>query len=309
MRDAVVAEITQLAAKNPDVIVVTGDLGFGVLTEFAERFPDQFINAGVAEQNMTALACGMALEGCKVFTYSIANFSTLRCLEQIRNDVCYHDADVTVISSGGGFSYGQLGVSHFATEDLAIMRAIPNLSIVAPCDPWESAVLLRQMAAAPGPKYLRLDKSNAGLPEKTDDVHLGKSRRVRDGSDITFFAIGGILSEVIAAADALAGMGIESRVIAVHSLNPFDKSEVISAARETGGIVCIEEHRVVGGLASTVAQACMTSGCIPKFFRQIGLGEGFPSTVGDQDYLRAAYEIDAKSIELVATEALQGIGG
>ncbi len=309
MRDAVVAEITQLAAKSSDVIVVTGDLGFGVLTEFAERFPDQFINAGVAEQNMTALACGMALEGCKVFTYSIANFSTLRCLEQIRNDVCYHDADVTVISSGGGFSYGQLGVSHFATEDLAIMRAIPNLSVVAPSDPWESAVLLRQMAAVPGPKYLRLDKSKAGLPATPDDVHLGRSRRVRDGGDVTFFAVGGILREAMAAADALAHAGIESRVVAVHSLSPFDPDEVISAARETGGIVCVEEHRVVGGLGSAVAQACMTSGVIPKFFRQIGLGEGFPSIVGDQDYLRAAYQIDAKSIERVAAEALRGNGG
>lgn len=309
MRDAVVAEIAHLAAKSSDVIVVTGDLGFGVLTEFAERFPDQFINAGVAEQNMTALACGMALEGCKVFTYSIANFSTLRCLEQIRNDVCYHDADVTVISSGGGFSYGQLGVSHFATEDLAIMRAIPNLSVVAPSDPWESAVLLRQMAAVPGPKYLRLDKSKAGLPAKPDDVHLGKARRVRDGSDMTFFAVGGILREVMAAADALAGVGIESRVVAVHSLSPLDLDEVTCAARETGGIVCVEEHRVVGGLGSAVAQACMTNGVIPRIFRQIGLGEGFPSIVGDQDYLRAAYQIDAKSIERVAAEALRGNGG
>ena len=308
MRDAVVAEITQLAAAHSDVIVVTGDLGFGVLTEFAERFPDQFINAGVAEQNMTALACGMALEGCKVFTYSIANFSTLRCLEQIRNDVCYHDADVTVISSGGGFSYGQLGVSHFATEDLAILRAIPNLSIVAPCDPWVSAILLRQMAEVPGPKYLRLDKSNAGLPEKTDGVQLGKSRRVREGGDITFFAVGGILREVLAAADALAGVGMASRVIAVHSLSPFDEGEVISSAQETGGIICVEEHRVVGGLGSAVAQVCMTSGNMPKFFRQIGLGEGFPSIVGDQDYLRAAYQIDAKSIERVAMEALRGVG-
>jgi transketolase len=309
VRDAVVEEITQLAAKNSDVIVVTGDLGFGVLTDFAERFPDQFINAGVAEQNMTALACGLALEGCKVFTYSIANFSTLRCLEQIRNDVCYHEADVTVISSGGGFSYGQLGVSHFATEDLAIMRAMPNLSVVAPSDPWESAILLRQMAAVPGPKYLRLDKSKAGLPEKSDDLHLGKARRVRDGSDVTFFGVGGILREVMAAAEALAGAGVESRVVAVHSLSPLDRDEVTRAARETRGIICVEEHRVVGGLGSAVAETCMTSGDTPKFFRQIGLGEHFPSIVGDQDYLRAAYQIDAKAIERVAMEALRGNGG
>ena len=125
MRDAFVAELSEIAAVDPSVMLITGDLGFGVLTDFADRFPDQFINAGVAEQNMTGLAAGLALEGHKVFTYSIANFTTLRCLEQLRNDVCYHDADVTAVAVGGGFSYGQLGMSHFATEDLAILRALP----------------------------------------------------------------------------------------------------------------------------------------------------------------------------------------
>ena len=161
MRDAFVAELTAAAEHDPRIILITGDLGFGVLTKFAERFPRQFINAGVAEQNMTAMACGLALEGRKVFTYSIANFATLRCLEQIRNDVCYHNADVTVVSVGGGFSYGQLGMSHFATEDIAILRALPNMTVLAPTGVWEAAQATKAIIAGRGPAYFRLDKGKA----------------------------------------------------------------------------------------------------------------------------------------------------
>ena len=132
MRDFFIEELTKHATANPNIMLITGDLGFGVFDEFSRDLPAQFINAGVAEQNMTMVAAGMAIEGKKIFTYSIGNFPTLRCLEQIRNDVCYHDLDVCIVSIGGGFSYGQLGMSHHAIEDLSIMRAIPNLRIFVP---------------------------------------------------------------------------------------------------------------------------------------------------------------------------------
>ena len=137
MRDAFVRALTELAAGDPSVMLITGDLGFGVLTDFIRRFPGNYVNAGVAEQNMTAVACGMALAGARAYTYSIGNFPTLRCLEQLRNDVCAHAADVTVVSIGGGLSYGQLGMTHFATEDLAILRTLPGMTVVAPSDPWQ----------------------------------------------------------------------------------------------------------------------------------------------------------------------------
>ena len=294
MRDAFIAELTALADADLSVMLITGDLGFGVLTEYAERFPNQFLNAGVAEQNMTGLACGLALEGHKVYTYSIANFTTLRPLEQIRNDVCYHDADVTLVSVGGGFSYGQLGMSHFATEDLAIMRALPNIEVIAPVDPWETKRLTRQMAARPGPKYLRLDKGRAGTVE--EPVILGKIRQVRDGSDVTLIGIGAIVSEALAAAETLADLGIQARVLAVHSLKPFDADPVLAAARETGGIITIEEHNILGGLGGTVAETCLEAGAAPKFFRRLGLQDQYPSVVGDQKYLREAYGLDASAI-------------
>mgnify|MGYP000513012958 CR=1 FL=1 len=294
MRDVFIAELMLLAAEDPSVMLITGDLGFGVLTEYAETFPDQFLNAGVAEQNMTGMACGLALEGHKVYTYSIANFTILRPLEQIRNDVCYHDADVTLVSVGGGFSYGQLGMSHFATEDLAILRALPNMQVIAPVDPWETKTLTRQMATVTGPKYLRLDKGSAGT-EQTD-VTLGTIRQVRNGTDVTLIGIGAIVSEALAAADLLACQGIQARVLAVHSLKPLDTAPVLAAARETGGIVTIEEHNIIGGLGSAIAETCLEAGISPGFFRRVGLQDQYPAQVGDQNYLRAAYQMDAKAI-------------
>ena len=177
MRDTFIEELTKRALIDPNVFLITGDLGFGVLEEFGESFPDQFLNAGVAEQNMTAIAAGMAMEGRKVFTYSIGNFPTLRCLEQIRNDICYHDLDVTIVSIGGGFSYGQLGMSHHATEDISIMRALPNIEVIIPSSLDEVSGSFNHIIQNQGPKYLRLDKSTADF-ECKDQFTFGKASNV-----------------------------------------------------------------------------------------------------------------------------------
>jgi transketolase len=304
VRDAFVAALSELAASDPSVMLITGDLGFGVLTAYAERFPKQFLNAGVAEQNMTGLAAGLALEGHKVYTYSIANFTTLRCLEQIRNDVCYHDADVTVVSVGGGFSYGQLGMSHFATEDLAILRALPSIMVVAPSDAWEATQLVRQMHQRPGPKYLRLDKGNAGLEEPAEAVRLGESRVVREGTDVTLVAIGAILSDAMTAACQLGEYGVSARVIAVHSIKPLHDTYILQAARETRALITVEEHSIIGGLGGAVAETCLHSGVAPQAFRAVGLRDCYPSVVGDQQYLRRAYGMDAGAIKATALALL-----
>ena len=294
MREAFVRALGELAADDERIMLVNGDLGFGVLDEFRQRFPDRYVNAGVAEQNMTAVACGMALTGARAYTYSIGNFPTLRCLEQLRNDVCYHAADVTVVAVGGGFSYGQLGVSHFATEDLAVMRSLPGMTVVAPSDPWQAYELTRQLHSRGGPAYLRIDKGSAGLP--TGKVELGKIRHVRAGDAAVVFATGAILSEAIAAADMVAGDGIDVRVIDVHTIKPLDVEGICEAARECGHVFTLEEHVVAGGLGSAVAEACAEGGVALKSFRRIGLGDSFPEVVGDQPYLRARYGLDAASI-------------
>ena len=294
MREAFVRALSDLAERDDRIVLVNGDLGFGVLSDFIQRYPRQYVNAGVAEQNMTAVACGMALTGARAYTYSIGNFPTLRCLEQLRNDVCYHNADVTVVAVGGGFSYGQLGVSHFATEDLAVMRSMPGMTVVAPSDPWQAYELTLQLHARGGPSYLRIDKGMAGLPPA--DVRLGEARIVRDGRDAVIFATGAILSEAIAAADKLKAEKIGVRVVDVHTIKPLDTQTICASVRNCGNVFTLEEHVVTGGLGSAVAETCVEAGVPFRSFRRIGLGDFFPDVVGDQQFLRARYGLDGVSV-------------
>jgi transketolase len=266
VRDTFIASLTTLAKHDRRVFLITGDLGFAVLDNYSRTFPDQFLNAGVAEQNMTGLATGLALDGRIVFTYSIGNFPTLRALEQIRNDAAYHDANVNVVAVGGGFSYGALGISHHATEDLAILRSLPGVTVVAPGDDWETEAAVPALAARPGTTYLRLDRSSAGRTQREGETFvLGQARVLRDGTDATLVSTGGILSVTLAAA-------------------------------ETGGIVTVEEHSVHGGLGGAVAESLLEAGVVPRAFHRVGLRHGFSSIVGSQEYLRAAYGIDAPAI-------------
>lgn len=293
MRNAFLGELTALAEKDPEVVLITGDLGFGVFEEFEERFPKQFINAGVAEQSMTMVATGMALEGKKVFTYSIGNFPTLRCLEQLRNDVCYHNANVTIIGMGGGFSYGQLGMSHHATEDLSIMRALPNMTVVVPSTANEVSAAMQALYHESGPAYLRLDKSKYDSDQDKAPFELGHARMVREGRDLTFVTAGGILQDVAEAADALMRDDINCRILSMHTIKPLDGEALSSAASETGGIVTVEENTIVGGLGSAVAEYCLEQAIRPGFFKRIGLQDTYSSVVGDQQYLRQIYQMDS----------------
>jgi transketolase len=299
MRDTFIRALTALSAANDRTCLLTGDLGFGVLDSFAQDYPNQYINSGVAEQNMTAIAAGMALSGWKCYTYSIANFTTLRCLEQIRNDICYHDADVCIVSVGGGFSYGQLGMSHFATEDIAILRALPNMRVIVPADLWEVEDLV-------GPSYFRIDKGQGGVPRKPGERALiGKGRLVRNGNDLSIITAGAILSEAVIAADRLAATGVVTRIISLSSIKPLDRNIILDAAAQTGGIITVEEHNVIGGLGGAVAETCLEGGVAPRFFRRLGLADCYPTIVGDQNFLRTAYGMDADAIYQCAVEALK----
>jgi transketolase len=307
VRDAFVATLTRAARNDPRVMLITGDLGFGVLTGFAAAFPAQFLNVGVAEANMMGVATGLALDGRIVFTYSIANFPTLRCLEQIRNDAAYHEANVKVVAVGGGFSYGALGMSHHATEDLAILRSIPGITVVSPGCLWEAEEAAEALVRTHGTCYLRLDKSDAGRTNRPGEVfELGRMRRLRDGHDITLIATGGILGAALRAADQLAADGLRARVLSAHTIRPFDDRAVVEAARDTGGIVTVEEHVVDGGLGGLVAETCLEAGVAPRGFYRIGLRSGFSSIVGSQEYLRSRHGMDARTIAAKAQEVAAG---
>lgn len=303
MRDVFIGQLLECALEDPRIMLVTGDLGFGVFNKFREQCAAQFLNAGVAEQNMTGLATGLALEGRVVFTYSIGNFSTLRCLEQIRNDACYHNANVKVVSIGGGFSYGALGISHHATEDLAIMRSLPDLTVVSPCGLWETAEATKAIIAMPGTCFLRLDKSSGSdaPQDSTEEYRLGQARILRKGSDVSIIVTGGILEEVQQASDLLESKGISVQIISMHTLKPLDKETIINAAKNTHAVVTVEEHTIHGGLGGAVAETLMDHAVYPKRFLRIGLKAGFSSIVGSQKYLRKQYGLDAKAI----TEKIQ----
>jgi transketolase len=297
VRDAFVKVLTDMAPEHPELMFLTGDLGFGVLDNFVARFPRQFLNVGVAEQNMTGLAAGLAMEGHSVFTYSIGNFPTIRCLEQIRNDICYHGANVKIVSVGGGMSYGPVGMSHHATEDLAILRSLPGMQVFSPGDLWEAAQATNYLVSHRGPAYLRLDKSAAPPTALLGErFHPGGIRLVREGFDVTLAATGGVLGEALQAATELADRNIHCRVLSVHTVKPLDAATLIAAAIETGGIISIEEHAVDGGLGGAIAEVLLEAGAFPRFFLRMGLRNCFSSIVGSQKYLRKAYCLDAAAI-------------
>jgi len=296
VRNAFLDTLLDLAREDERIVFITGDLGYGVVERFRDLLPNQFLNAGVAEQNMTGIATGMALSGKVVFTYSIANFPTLRCLEQVRNDVCYHDANVKVVSVGGGLSYGALSVTHHAVEDLGVMRCLPNLLVVAPGDPAEARAATRAIVEHPGPCYLRLGK--AGEPDVHETMpafELGRAITFRDGSDVTLISTGGMLATAARAADLLAGQGVDARVLSMHTLAPLDVEAVVAAAAETGAVATLEEHSIVGGLGSAVAEVLAERG-ERVTFKRLGLAPGFSPHVGGQSYLLAQHGLSAEDV-------------
>jgi len=297
VRTAFIRTLTDLAAKDRRVCLIVGDLGYSVIEEFAERFPDQFLNAGVAEQDMIGIAAGMSMTGRVVFTYSIANFGTLRCLEQIRNDVCYHNANVKVVSVGGGLAYGNLGVTHHASEDVAILRALPNMTVVAPGDPVEAGLATRALVEQDGPAYLRLGK--AGEPVVHQDeprFELGRAITLRDGGDLTLIASGSMLATTAAVAEQIAAKGLSVRVLSMHTIKPLDREAVVAAATQTKLVFTLEEHSVEGGLGGAVAEvlAELEPGHAP--LKRIGLRPEFNKVVGDQKYLKALHGLDEEGV-------------
>lgn len=297
MRNAFFDALFELALHDERIVFITGDLGYRVVEKFMDQRPRQFLNAGVAEQNLTGIAAGMALSGKIVFTYSIANFPTLRCLEQIRNDVCYHDANVKIVAIGGGFAYGAMGATHHAIEDLAVMRAMPSLTVVAPGDPFEARAATRALVAHPGPCYLRLGK--AGEPSvHPAPVHLeiGKAIRFREGDDLTIISTGGALNLAARAAERLAKDGLEARVVSMHTLKPLDVQAVLAAATETRLIVTLEEHSIVGGLGSAVAELLSETPSVHVRFKRLGLPPAFSPHIGTQDYLLERHGLTPETI-------------
>jgi transketolase len=310
VRQAFVDTLHELAAEDERVWLLTGDLGYSVLEGFAARFPQRFVNVGVAEQNLVGIAAGLALDGKVVFVYSIANFPTLRCLEQVRNDVCYHRANVKIAAVGGGLTYGVHGYTHHAVEDLAIMRSLPHLALLAPGDPVEARLATRAAAVWPGPAYLRLGRAGDPLAHRTPPAfEVGRVVRVRDGETALLISTGALLVPALAAAERLARE--TRREVAVWScpwLKPLDRPAIEEAARRFHVILTAEEAVPTGGLGGAVAEVLAELAPPRARLRRLSLPAEPLDEAYSQEGARARLGLDAAGLFAAVSAELDRSG-
>ena len=290
------ATLLELARQDSDLLVVTSDSrGSAKLAAFAKAAPGQIVEVGIAEQNLVGVAAGLTAAGKKVFAVSPACFLTARSLEQIKNDLCYSDRPAKAVGISAGVSYGALGTTHHSLHDYAALRAIHNITIVAPADNFETREAVRAAANLPKPVYLRFGKKRMPhLPRLEPGFELGKALLVREGTDLSFLACGEAVAPAFAAAELLAKEGIECRVLSLHTIKPLDKAAVQKAATETGGVITVEEHSVNGGLGEACAAALLQEG-IRTRFKIVGFPDEHTVT-GSQEEIFRHYGIDGPGL-------------
>ncbi|MSO43577.1 MAG: transketolase [Candidatus Planktophila sp.] len=295
MRDTFVKTLLEAAKKDRNIILMTGDLGYGVLDTFEKELPGQFINSGVNEQAMMGMAAGYASTGKRVFVYSIANFPTLRCLEQIRNDVCLMNNPVVVVSVGAGYGYGNQGYTHHALEDIAILRALPNMEVIVPADPAETAQLTLSIIASKRPTYLRLGKSGEPAIHTTaPKVSHGVINEVCPGKSGTLIFAGSVGTVAVAAAKELAGQGLSVAVASMPFVSTIDMS-YLKKALAKGPVIVIEEHSYRGGVGAAVLEA-VNAANLQGAIGLIAADQNNLSQIGDQNFLRAVNGINVENI-------------
>ncbi|NOX34930.1 MAG: transketolase [Deltaproteobacteria bacterium] len=287
MRNAFAQEMKDQAAINDKIVLLSGDIGNRLFDSYKEKFSDRFFNCGVAEANMTSMAAGMALNGLQPVTYTITPFNTSRCYEQIKIDICYHNLPVIVVGVGAGLSYAGLGATHHSFEDIAIMRVLPNMHIMCPCDAVEVKLCMRQALALKKPVYIRLGKKNEPIiHKKTPDLVLGKGIIVKEGKQACLLGCGNILPVVLDAARALENSGISTRVVSMHTVKPLDSLLLKEVFLKFETVCTIEEHSLVGGFGSAVAEWVIDNAVPAKRFFRFGIKDAFTHKSGGQENAR-----------------------
>lgn len=297
MRDAFAAAITAAAARDDRVVLLTADVGNRLFDTFRERFPDRFVNCGVAEANMVGVAAGLALDGLRPFAYSIAPFVVIRALEQIRIDVCSHAAPVTIVGTGAGLAYGALGPTHHACEDVAVLRCLPGMAVVCPADRAETTAAVAALVDRGGPAYLRLGKK--GEP----DVHaappalaIGRALLLREGADVCLLGCGTLTAATLAAADLLAAAGVTARVASLHTVKPLDDAFLAECFARFPLVVVAEEHGMIGGLGAAVSEWRTSRARPGGGLECIGTPDAFLHAAGSQAWLREHCGLSAGAI-------------
>jgi len=296
MRDAFVQELTAIAATDPRVMLLTGDLGFKLFDDFAARCPGRFLNMGVSEANMTSVAAGLALAGWRPVTYSIVPFATVRCLEQVRNDICNMELPVLVTGVGGGYAYGVNGATHHGVDDVAVMRTLPGMTVLTPCDPPETRGALQAIFRQLGPCYLRLGRNKEPHLTRADEpFELGVPRVLRPGREIALLASGPIAVEVLSAAKLLAPAGLDPWILSVHTVKPLDGLVAWIDRHKPRHLFVIEEHGPCGSLGEALAGALADREPHPPLTR-LSAPDRFLYKVGSQAYLRREVGLDSEAL-------------
>jgi transketolase len=304
MRRIFVRTLIDLAEHDPRVVLLTGDLGFMVFEPFIERFPERFFNVGVAEQNMVGLATGMADAGFVPFVYSIVTFASLRGYEFIRNGPVFHQLPVRIVGMGGGFEYGTAGPSHHGTEDVAVMRALPGLTVIAPADHAQAASAIRASWDLPGPIYLRLGKDDETLVTGLDGrFRLGRAELIRPGDDLAIVTMGAISAEAAEAAAILSADGIEATVVVVASVSPSPTEDLVAVLSRFATVLTVEAHSVAGGLGSLVSEVVAEHGLGCRVIR-CGVRHSADGIGGGEAYLNARHGLSRHALAGTAREAL-----
>jgi transketolase len=305
MRRALAETLTELVTEGRPVHVLTADTGFHVFDDFQKRFPDRYLNVGVAESAMVALAAGLARAGRRVFTYGIVPFVTMRCFEQIRLDLCYPleaGLPVTIVGVGGGLTYGPAGTTHHAIEDIAVMRALPNMTVVCPGDGAEVRAAVRASLDLAGPCYLRLGKTGepAVHAGEIEGFAIGRGVRLQTGGDVALIATGNMLPVAAEACDLLAGRGVEATLVSMHTVKPIDRALVAELAGGCRMIATVEEHSIVGGLgeavAGVLADSPVPAGRAAARLRRFALPDAYAHEAGSQAYFRRRHGLTAEQI-------------
>lgn len=304
MRATFANVLLDIAATDERVMLLTGDLGFAVLEPFAQRFPDRFLNVGVAEQNMVGMATGLAEAGYTPYVYSIATFASMRAYEFIRNGPILHDLPVRVVGVGGGMDYGHNGMTHYAVEDVGIMRVQPGITTIAPADPAQTAAALPALQRLPGPVYLRLGKESAPVPGLDGRFAIGRAERIGNGTDVAIVALGGMASTAAEAIQLLAEAGVDASVIVVSSLNPSPEDDLATMLADVRLAVTAEAHYVNGGVGSLVAEVIAERGIGCRLVRA-GLRQTPVGVTGSRPYLYDRYGISPQKLAAAATSALE----
>jgi len=311
MRRAFINTLMKLAEKDDSIYLLTGDTGFTILEEFADRFPGRYYNVGISEAAMIGVAAGLAMSGKTVFAYTIVPFITMRCFEQVRVDLCYQNLPVKLVGVGQGVTYGTAGATHHAIEDIAIMRALPNMTVICPGGPIETKKAVEESLKLTGPCYIRMGKSGEPTVHSGEDIQftIGKGIRVQEGERVALIATSNMVPVAAEAADRLREKGLNPEVISMHTVKPIDRELLIECSGRCSLFATLEEHNVIGGLGSAVGDVILEEN-LPVRLIKFAIPDVYAPVVGSQQYLRERFGLTPGQVFLrIQKELLEEVNG